>query len=459
MLMEEIEIPGGDDESVTEEDVLLIIPSDLPYPDDFLLDPEDTRYLKIFLDKGPIMVRPLGLFFPCACERIFRASIEYSRLRQAIVALSMDFVDSPPVLSPRLSRYLLPFHTKPGDPSKRTTAYARDSEVFAIFLIITLTLKHLSTTKDVPSLRRHVRHLYKLFRSAQADVTRGKRDPLSPLLFYIWRQIMRINVTLALGVTHIPSCFPPPALHPNGKIATGYGPVGELLGSAPREFEQWTLAQLELDDIGNRISRMHLRANAVRSGKQSDEVDERELVLNTELLVRLNDRWRQNPVIQVAEYLEQLHRQTPPDADSKEKHFLSYPELRFRNPLYACLLLAHYAIRISSSFVLDQRIGPQTPDRLEAAIEICRIYAALGGNHPVGSLTCLASIWWAGLVFDETTHPNGMHFYLGKVNSRGEVGPRTTGGSYPLWTGFEVSGTFECGVEKNTEVEVVGGLG
>jgi len=52
-----------------------------------------------------------------------------------------------------------------------------------------------------------------------------------------------------------------------------------------------------------------------------------------------------------------------------------------------------------------------------------------------------------------------MHFYLGKVNSRGEVGPRTTGGSYPLWTGFEVSGTFECGVEKNTEVEVVGGLG
>jgi hypothetical protein len=219
---------------------------------------------------------------------------------------------------------------------------------------------------------------------------------------------MRINVTLALGVTHIPSSFPPPARHPNGKIATGYGSIGEFLGSAPREFEEWTLAQLELDDIGNRISRLHLRAKAVRSGREPDDLGERELLLNTQQLVQLNERWRQKPVIQVAEYLEQVHRQIPPSADSKGKQFMTYPVLRFRNPLYACLLLTHYAISISSSLILDHRVGPRLPDRVEAAVEICQIYAALGGNHPVGSLTCLASLWWAGLVFDDTIHPDGI---------------------------------------------------
>lgn len=221
---------------------------------------------------------------------------------------------------------------------------------------------------------------------------------------------MRINVTLALGVAHIPSSFPPAAQHPNGQMAQGYGPVRQFLGSASREFEKWTLAQLELDDIGNRVCRMHLRANVIRRGKVRDELGERELHLNTEQLVRLNERWRHNPVIQVAEYVEEVHRQQSCMTDSKEKRFLSYPPLRFKNPLYGCLLLAHNAIKISSSLIVDQNVGPRTPDRVDAAVEICRIYAALGGNHPVGSLTCLASVWWAGLVFDDRTSPGGTTF-------------------------------------------------
>jgi hypothetical protein len=404
--MENTEIPTG--EQSPPDDLNFVIPSPLPYPDDFLYEPEDSQYLKFFLDNGHTMVRPLGLFFPCACQRIFRASMEYSRLRQAIIAISMDYSDSSNLHSPKLTRYLIPFLEKQSpDSTKTITVYSRDSEIFAIFLILTLTLKHLSSTKDVPSLRRNVKRLYRLFRAAQADVTHCRREPLSPLLFYIWRQVMRINVTLALGVAHIPSSFPPPALHPNGRVATGYGPIRQFLGSASREFEQWTLAQLELDDIGNRVCRLHLRANVLRSGKQPDELGERELLLNTQQLVSLNERWRMKPQIQVAEYIEQIHRQGPLTLPPKEKRFLSYPPLRFKNPLYACLLLTHYAIRISSSLILDQRVGPRMPDRVDAAVEICRIYAALGGNHPVGSLTCLASVWWAGLVFDEGTHPDG----------------------------------------------------
>ena len=65
---------------------------------------------------------------------------------------------------------------------------------------------------------------------------------------------MRINVTVALGVTHFPGSFPPPACHPGDRSSKGHDPIRQYLGSASREFENWTLAQLELDDLGNRIS-------------------------------------------------------------------------------------------------------------------------------------------------------------------------------------------------------------
>lgn len=216
---------------------------------------------------------------------------------------------------------------------------------------------------------------------------------------------MRINVTFALGVTHFPAVFPPPASHPGGLPAEGHGPVRQYLGSASRELEDWTLAQLELDDLGNRIFRIHLRASAIRSAKEPDPIYQRELDLNTQRLVSENEQWKEKPVIQVAEYIEQLHRQQSAPEPPPRRTFLGYPTIRFKNPLYACLLLTHYAMTISLSLIVDPRVGPRTPDRVNAAIQICRIYAALGGNHPVGSLTCLASVWWAGLTFDSRKYP------------------------------------------------------
>ena len=105
--------------------------------------------------------------------------------------------------------------------------------------------------------------------------------------------------------------------------------------------------------------------------------------------------------------MEQLHRQQAAPQIPPSKTFLNYPAYRFKNPLYACLLLTHYAMTISLSLIVNPRVGPRTPDRVEAALEICKIYAALGGNHPVGSLTCLASVWWAGLTFDSRKYPHG----------------------------------------------------
>lgn len=169
------------------------------------------------------------------------------------------------------------------------------------------------------------------------------------------------------------------------------------------------MASLELDDLGNRIFRLHLRASIVRSASPPDPIDEKALILNTQQFVLENDLWKQKPVIQVAEYMEQLHRQQYAPEPPPEKSFLGYPSIRFKNPLYACLLLTHYALTISLSLIVDPRVGPRTRDRIDAAVEICRIYASLGGNHPVGSLTCLAAVWWAGLVFDARKYPLGMH--------------------------------------------------
>jgi hypothetical protein len=399
-----------------EEDPYLFIPSRLPPPDDFLLDFNDQRYLQLFLERGRVMIRPLGFFFPTACEKMFKTSLDYTRLRHAIIAIAMHYSDRTSTRhcpNPRLDQYLDSFSPNSNCPTTNALVRISDpsisaeGEIFALFLVLTITLVRLSETKDVESLRRHVNRLYNLFKTAQAEVSDGRRERLSPLLFSIWRQVMRINVTFALGVTHFPAIFPPPACHPGGRPAQGHGPIRQYLGSASREFEAWTLASLELDDLGNRIFRLHLRASAVRSAKPPDPIDEKALVLNTQQFVHENEQWKQKPVIQVAEYMEQLHRQQLAPAPPPEKSFLGYPSIRFKNPLYACLLLTHYALTISLSLIVDPRVGPRTKDRIDAAVEICRIYASLGGNHPVGSLTCLAAVWWAGLVFDARKYPFG----------------------------------------------------
>jgi hypothetical protein len=360
------------------------------------------------------MIRPLGLFFPTACDRMYTTSLGCTKLRHAIIAIAMHYherTSSHHLHNPRLTQYLESVSPEPESTSLiRRDDPIQDGEIFALFLVLTITLVRLSETKDVDALRRYVKRLYKLFRTAQSEVFEGKRERLSPLLFSIWRHVMRINVTFALGVNHFPDIFPPPACYPGGRPAAGHGPIRQYLGSASREFEAWTLAQLELDDLGNRIFRLHLRAKAIRRGKTRDDLGERELLLNTQQFVLENERWRQTPVIQVAEYMELLHRQQTAPEPPPDKTFLGYPTIRFKNPLYACLLLTHYAMTISLSLIVDPCVGPRTPERVDAAIEICRIYAALGGNHPVGSLTCLASVWWAGLTFDSRRFPEGIYF-------------------------------------------------
>ena len=403
--MQNTEIPKED------EDPYLPIPGRLPPPDDFLLAADDGYYLQLFIDKGRNMIRPLFFFLPSACNRIFTVSLNYTRLRYAIIAIAMNYSErtyNRRCSLSRLNQYLVSFQTPSFKNLFQHNVHDQEGEIYATFLVLILTLVRFSETKDIKSLRRYVVRLYKLFRDAQTKVDDGRRQPLCPLLISIWRQVMRTNVTFALGVAHDHATFPRPASFPNGLPAQGHGPVRQYLGSASREFEDWTLAQLELDDLGNRILRIHLRANEIRSSQTPEKIYERELLLNTMQLTRENERWRSKPVILIAEYMENLYRQQLLPEPPPEKTFLQYPTIRFKNPLYACLLLTHYALVISLSLILDPTVGPRTQDRLFAAIEICRIYAALGGNHPVGSLTCLASVWWAGLTFDSKTFPNGM---------------------------------------------------
>ena len=430
--MQKFEIPAGE-----QEDPFLSTYQPLSPRNMFMLDREDERYLRLFLERGKTMVKPLGLLFPRACERILRTGMENPRLTHAIIAMAMYYAETVLIRSgstARLNRYLDSFSRKTqGIPAVQcvsaTSTGVPEAEIYAIFLVLRLTVMRLSKTNDIASLRHHVIHLYNLFRRAQHSVTTLNHEPLSPLLLWIWRQTMHINVTFALGVDHIPALFPPPANYVQGRPAQGHGPIRQFLGSdVSRELEAWTLAQLELDDLGNRIFRLHLRANMVRKTRSRDAIKfkeetvcgdkgrakdylqnfgTKELILNSQQLAHEIEKWKSKPVIQVAEYMELVHRQQTQsrvgEQQSSSNKFLHHPSLRFKNPLYACLLLTRYAMTISLSLIVDPQVGPRVKDRVDAAVEICRIYAALGGSHPVGSLTCLASVWWAGLTFEPDT--------------------------------------------------------
>jgi hypothetical protein len=62
--------------------------------------------------------------------------------------------------------------------------------------------------------------------------------------------------------------------------------------------------------------------------------------------------------------------------------------------------------------VMNPQIGPYPPERHLFAIELCRVYAALGGLRRPGLTGLAIGLFYAGLVLTDKTFPLGIYLSM-----------------------------------------------
>jgi len=77
-------------------------------------------------------------------------------------------------------------------------------------------------------------------------------------------------------------------------------------------------------------------------------------------------------------------------------------------PVYGYLLLVTYQLLIALSVITDLKFGPSSPERVEAATELCKLYAVLQFAPPEClEIPILSSLLAAGMTFSPMSHPDG----------------------------------------------------
>src|SRR5438045_9161005 len=80
--------------------------------------------------------------------------------------------------------------------------------------------------------------------------------------------------------------------------------------------------------------------------------------------------------------------------------FLHYPEYPISDPVFAQMLLLHASLGIHLSIVMTGNLGPYPQTRYDFAVQVCRIYGALGApssSQKTGQSRIINALWLAGL--------------------------------------------------------------
>ena len=90
------------------------------------------------------------------------------------------------------------------------------------------------------------------------------------------------------------------------------------------------------------------------------------------------------------------------------------PVVGLTEPIFGYILLTTYQLLISLTLISHPGLGDTCPDRIQAATELCRLYAVLQADPPeCFDLPLLSSLFSAGLAFSPISYPEGLaHFTL-----------------------------------------------
>jgi hypothetical protein len=363
----------------------------LPVPDDSLVDPQDSPYLRFFVLEMP-RVLPYAKLFPTAVGEVFYNGIHHTALRHSILSLSSFMADRRAKRPPtRAYMHLQKALRLLQDAISKGNI--DDGVLYAVFLMVYFNI----VNSDHASARRHLQGLQSLldFRQRQVAAERtmtqtlGQPYVVPALTMLIRRMAMRMDFVLAMFYARKP-IFP--------HAEENYKPWISLAAdkSIP-DAADWAAAEFALNDILHRAAHLSYQATEMRKASTYTTLDELIIAHGADELTSDLGNWRTYRIVQNAELTEQIafHKLTPEQQamDDVSVRFLHYRPLHIENPFYGRLLNQYRSAQLYISLIIHPEQGPQPPDRFECAVDICRTHAALVSLPQADTNNMTTEIW------------------------------------------------------------------
>ena len=368
----------------------------IPPPDDMEVLPIDSRYLTYFVTEIPGILGS-DRFFPSAITTIFKQSVNQPTLRHSILAVSSWMTDNrqgrPPLYTLRHLQVILPGIQKAIIDLNITSAH-----ILSVSFLSWLSLM----TGDLYTTHRHLKGLFLMFLNTRHLSLQGEPyDNPDPIMMFLYRLSIKIDNTLAYR--NFPQAYPPMTNHER------YHRQWLPNFISKKEDIENCLAAFQIDDFTNRVCHLHHQARQLR--KQNDS-HESEIQDRAKSIATDHTAWLSLPIVQTHIPNEEGMFPIINATRIREKHqFLHYPEYPISDAVFAQMLLIHASLGIHLSIVMTGKLGPYPPTRYEFAVQVCRIYAALGARSSVrktGQSRIINALWLAGLVFGNDCYPAGM---------------------------------------------------
>ena len=347
----------------------------LPVPDDSLVDPQDSHYLRFFVLEMP-RVLPYAKLFPTAVGEVFYNGIHHTALRHSILSLSAFMADRR-AQRPATRAYMHLAKSLRLLQDAISDGNIDDGVLYAVFLMVYFNI----VNSDHASARRHLQGLQSLLDYRQRQITAertltaslGQPLVMPALMMLIRRMALRLDFVLAIFYARKP-IFP--------HVEENYRSWIPLAADKNiPDAADWALAEFALNDILHRAAHLSYQATGMRKAPTYTTLDELIIAHGAEELTSDLGTWRTRRIIQNAELTEQIafHKLSPEQQslDDVPNRFLHYRPLHIENSFYALLLNQYRSAQLYISLIIHPEQGPQPPDRFECAVDICRTHAAL----------------------------------------------------------------------------------
>ena len=385
-------------------------------PEDFFLDPGDSLYLQYFIQefRG---VFSLGVMDGTRLLwKIVSRALEHLPLRYTIVAVSAWLHDG--IAGRPRDRSVANLEKAiPMIQNAVTPTALDDGHGFTLFL-----LAYLSVIRgDIKGISLHIGEFYRILR--HCNVLREDGSPNSyqtSLAMILWR--IGVRTDNIVGVVGQRATFPATIVPDSFHIDW----LRDFDNPDRPDTAEWAMAQFALDDLANRIIHLAVRSITIQQNIARGDIDvieELNVELDIAFLIRDLEEWKRRRILREAEFRERARRIA--DTSQPTLKFLNYEPLTFADEAYAILLVQYFTCRIQLSLLANPQIGPYSTERHMFAIELCRVYAAIGGLKKPGLSGLLVGLAYAALVLTDKTYPLGIASHHDELTIRIRLDSRT----------------------------------
>jgi hypothetical protein len=362
----------------------------------------DSLYLTYFVTE---ILQILGSerFIPSTITTILRENMNQPVLRHSIQAISSWITDSrqgrPPMYGTlqHLQRCL------PG--IQKAIA---DSKISPAHILAVSFLSWLGLMGDLHTTHRYLQDLFLMFVNMRHLSLLGQPyDNTDPNMMFLHRISIKIDNVLAYR--NFPLAYPPLTSHGN------YNQKWLRHFISNQSDIDNCIASFQLDDFTNQICHLHYATRELRRKRETlPTVDvtrqETEIQARAELISQEHKTWL---------LLPQIAPRIPVDkgfpvvgTQGEQTRFLHYPDYPITDTVLAEMLLIHASLGIHLSIVTTGKLGDYPRSRHDAAVQICRIYAALevhSSMQKTRQRRLTNALWLAGLVLGNDCYPAGLN--------------------------------------------------